>query len=181
MLKTFRDIRETIGSFISIVAVIIIGCFFFSGITAGSNAVTNQVEDYYSSQNYASARAEFMYVNSPTVDKIAAAKGVKRAAGYNTFYTQTKIKGIRCDVTVTTLTDGIDTPYIVSGRLPESGAKEIVIDKVAADARNIRVGDRIEFDIAAVDNITLVMSVQGSGGQTPQYTTHTREIGRAHV
>lgn len=177
MLKTFRDIRETIGSFISIVAVIIIGCFFFSGITAGSSAVTNQVEDYYSSQNYASARAEFMYVNSPTVDKIAAAKGVKRAAGYNTFYTQTKINGIRRDVTVTTLTDGIDTPYIVSGRLPESGAKEIVIDKVAADARNIRVGDRIEFDIAAVDNITLVMSVQGSGGQTPQYTTHTRSIG----
>ncbi len=177
MLKTFRDIRETIGSFISIVAVIIIGCFFFSGITAGSNAVTNQVEDYYSSQNYASSRAEFMYVNSPTVDKIAAAKGVKRAAGYNTFDTQTKINGIRRDVTVTTLTDGIDTPYIVSGRLPESGAKEIVIDKVAADARNIRVGDRIEFDIAAVNNITLVMSVQGSGGQTPQYTTHTRAIG----
>ena len=67
MLKTFRDIRETIGSFISIVAVIIIGCFFFAGITAGVNAVTEQVDDYAASQHYATAYAEYMYVNSPAV------------------------------------------------------------------------------------------------------------------
>ncbi len=28
MLKTLRDIRDTIGSFISIIVVIIVGCFF---------------------------------------------------------------------------------------------------------------------------------------------------------
>lgn len=176
MLKTLRDIRETIGSFISIVAVIIIGCFFFSGITAGSNAVTRQVNDYYDSQHYATARAEYMYVNSPAVEKIAETAGVKEAAGCNTFYTQTKLKGGRTDVTLTTLTDGIDVPHITSGRLPEAGKREIIIDSVAADARGIKIGDTLSFDIATVKNITLTMSVQGSGGQTPQYTLSTEQM-----
>lgn len=169
MLKTFRDIRETIGSFISIVAVIIIGCFFFAGITAGANAVTEQVNDYSASQRYATARADYMYVNSPAVDDIADSDGVSAAAGYNTFYTQTRIGGMRRDVTITTLTDGIDVPYIISGKLPTAGANEIIIDEVSADKLGIKTGDTVAFDIAAVSKITLTMSTQGSGGQTPKY------------
>lgn len=169
MLKTFRDIRETIGSFISIVAVIIIGCFFFAGITAGVNAVTDQVDDYAESQCYATAYAEYMYVNSPAVDEIAKERGVKTASGYNTFYTQTKIGGMRRDVTITTLTDGIDLPYMISGRLPTAGAKEIIVDQVSAEKRGVKVGDKLSFDVATVSKITLTMSMQGSGSQTPQY------------
>ncbi|MDE7107592.1 MAG: hypothetical protein K2O39_04640, partial [Clostridiales bacterium] len=157
MLKTFRDIRETIGSFISIVAVIIIGCFFFAGITAGANAVTDQVDDYAKSQRYATAYAEYMYVNSPAVDEIAEESGITVAAGYNTFYTQTKISGMRRDVTITTLTDGIDLPYMISGKLPTVGAKEIIIDEVSAEKRGINVGDRLAFDVATVSKITLTM------------------------
>ncbi len=176
MLKTFRDIRETIGSFISIVAVIIIGCFFFSGITAASNAVTRQVDDYYDSQNYSTARVEYMYVNSPAVDKIAAADGIDVAAGYNTFYTQTKLGGVRTDVTITTLTKGIDEPYMVKGRLPLTGQNEIIIDSVAADERGVKVGDVLSFDIATVKSINIVMSELGAGGQTPQYTVSTENV-----
>lgn len=169
MLKTFRDIRETIGSFISIVAVIIIGCFFFAGITAGSNAVTLQIDDYARAQGYATARADYMYVNSPAVEDIAKTKGVTAAQGYNTFYTQTKVNGIRRDVTVTTLTDGIDVPYMTDGKMPEPGAAQIIIDSVSADKLGIKVGDSLTFDVATVSKITLNMSTQGSGGQTPKY------------
>ncbi len=170
MLKTLRDIRETIGSFISIVAVIIIGCFFFAGITAGSNGVTDQVNDYYESSNYATARAEYMYVNSPAVAEIAGERGVKKAAGYNTFYTQTQLNGMRRDLTITTLTDGIDEPHIISGRLPERGKNEIIIDRVSAENFGIRIGDVVSFDVATVDKITLTMSTQGSGERTVQYS-----------
>lgn len=169
MLKTFRDIRETIGSFISIVAVIIIGCFFFAGITAGVNGVTDQVDEYAASRHYATAYAEYMYVNSPAVDEIAKENGVKAAAGYNTFYTQTKINGMRRDVTITTLTDGVDLPYMITGKLPTVGAKEIIVDQVSAEKRGVKVGDKLSFDVAVVSQITLTMSTQGSGGQTPQY------------
>ncbi|MCH5154437.1 MAG: ABC transporter permease [Clostridiales bacterium] len=176
MLKTFRDMRETIGSFISIVAVIIIGCFFFAGITAGSNAVTDQVNDYAESQHYATARADYMYVNSPAVDEIASDEKVKRAAGYNTFFTQTRVKGIRRDVTITTLTDNIDIPYMISGRLPEKNAKEIIIDQVSADKLGVKVGDGISFDIATVSQIALTMSTQGTGGQTPKYELSYKDV-----
>ncbi|MDE6401197.1 MAG: ABC transporter permease [Clostridiales bacterium] len=173
MLKTFRDIRETIGSFISIVAVIIIGCFFFSGITAGSAAVTRQVDDYYSAQSSAAVRAEYMYVNAPAVAEIAAADGVEKAAGYNTFHTQTRIDGTRLDMTITTLTDGIDMPYIISGKLPQNGAPEIIIDEVAASAHGIKVGDVLSFDIATMKKISIEMSMQGTGGD---YTTETVSV-----
>ena len=100
MLKTFRDIRETIGSFISILIVIFIGCFFFAGIAEATTSVTAQVEDYCAAQNIASARATFMFVNSAAVDEIAEDGGIKKAAGYDTFYT--KIKGSRTDITLST-------------------------------------------------------------------------------
>ncbi|MDE6201305.1 MAG: ABC transporter permease [Clostridiales bacterium] len=127
------------------------------------------MDDYAKSQHYATAYAEYMYVNSPAVDEIAKDGGVKVAAGYNTFYTQTRISGIRRDVTVTTLTDGIDLPYMISGKLPTAGANEIIIDQVAADKLGVKVGDKLSFDIATVSKITLTMSIQGSGEQTPQY------------
>lgn len=172
MLKTLRDIRETIGSFISIVAVIIIGCFFFAGITAGSNAVTQQVEDYYRDRNYATARAEYMYVNSAAVGEIAAVAGVKKAAGYNEFHTQTRISGIRRDIALTTLTDGIDDQLLLSGRLPVRGDKrEMIIDTVAAGSLGIAIGDVLAFDIDAVSRIDIAMSVQGDGEHTLKYAT----------
>lgn len=174
MLKTFRDIRETIGSFISIVAVIIIGCFFFAGITAGSAAITNQVYDYYSLSNYATSRAEYMYVNSTAVAEIAAESGVKKAAGYNTFHSQTAVGGKKIDLTVTTLTDGIDEPTIVSGAMPAHG--EILVDTVAAERHNINIGDTLDFDIATLKTITLEMNTQNSGEQTAQYTTETESV-----
>ncbi|MBD5131252.1 MAG: ABC transporter permease [Clostridiales bacterium] len=167
MLKTFRDIRETIGSFISIVVVIIVGCFFFAGITAGSTAVTRQVSDYYESSNFASARAEYMYVNAPAVDEIAKENGVKKAAGYNTYYTQTRIGKTKLDMTITTLTDGIDTPNMIKGELPKKG--EMIIDSVTADKYGIGAGDYLSFNIDTLTKITLTMSTQSGGGQTPQY------------
>ena len=174
MLKTLRDIRETLGSFISIVAVIVIGCFFFAGITAGSNAVSKQVRDYYSSSNYATARAEYMYVNSRAAEEIAALSEVEKAAGYNTFHTQTRIGKDKLDLTVTTLTDGIDEPYIVDGEMPRTG--EMLVDSVTADTYGVKPGDVLDFDIATLVKISLIMSEQGTGGQTPKYTTETRAV-----
>ncbi len=141
---------------------------FFAGIAAASAAVTDQVKDYYASQNLASARAEYMYVNSTAVNEIAAADGVKKAAGYDTYYTRTQsIDGIMLDITVTTLTDGIDEPYMTSGRLPKDGAREIIIDDVFADKHGVKAGDIIEFEINALKKMTL--SVSPSVQYVPEY------------
>lgn len=172
MLKTLRDIRDTIGSFISIIAVIVVGSLFFAGITSGSAAITRQVRDYYASSNYATAYGEYMYVNSSAVDEIAKVRGVTVAAGYNTFYTQTAIGRSRYDVTVTTLTPGIDEPYIISGAMPESG--EILIDEVSAETFGIALGDSISFDIPTLERMILVM--RGGNQSAPQYTQQTKAV-----
>ncbi|MDE7464297.1 MAG: FtsX-like permease family protein, partial [Clostridiales bacterium] len=160
MLKTFRDIRETIGSFVSIVLVIFIGCFFFAGIIEATTAVTNKVEDYCTAQNLASARATYMFVNSAAVDEIEAADGVTKAAGYDAFYT--KLKGTRTDINITTLTDGIDTPDILRGKAPKGG--EIIIDSVYADAHKVKLGDELTFSVDALKSLALT-----ADGYTAEY------------
>ena len=175
MLKTLRDIRDTIGSFISIIVVIIVGCFFFAGITSGSNAVTKQVRDYYASSNYATARAEYMYVNSAAVEEIAAEKGVQKAVGYSSFYTQTAVGKNKVDLSISTLTTGVDDPYIVSGNMP-TAKNEMLIDSVSADTFGISVGDTLSFDIATLEKITLSMRDLPGGGQTPQYEQSHKSV-----
>ncbi len=174
MLKTLRDIRETIGSFISILLVLFIGCLFFAGVAEGSSSTTNQVHDYYDSQLYATARADYMYVNAPVVDEIKATEGVIAAAGYDTFNTKTKVDGIRYDMTITTLTDGIDVPFIMDGRLPEDGKNEIIIDKVFADAHGVGIGAKLDFSIATLKSIELKMG--GFGDATAQYTPEYENV-----
>ena len=165
MLKTFRDIRETIGSFISILVIIFIGCFFFAGIGEGAAAITAQVEDYYIAQNLADARGEYMFVNSAAVADIAATDGVIAAAGYDTYHTRTtSFGGIRYDMTVNTLARGIDEPKLTDGRLPEAGKREMIIDSVFANKHGAEIGDKVEFDIQALKKIKLALN------PTLQYT-----------
>ncbi len=171
MLKTLRDIRETVGSFISILIIIFIGCFFFAGVAGGSTSTTRQVEDYYEQCNYATARGEYMFVNQTAIDDILAnTEGVEKAAGYDTFNTKTQFDGIRYDMTISTLTDGIDEPYLLDGRLPEKGKRELIVDSVFSDAHGLKIGDSLHFSVATLKSIKLEMSEQGSGDSTPKYT-----------
>ncbi len=171
MLKTFRDIRETIGSFISILIVIFIGCFFFAGVAEGSASMTNRVDDYYVSQNLASARAEYMYVNSAAVDEIASSDKIEKAAGYDTFNAKMRHNDVRYDITLTTLTSGIDDPYLMTGRLPVSGEKELIIDKVFADAHGVNIGDEIKVEINTLDRISVNFDAADGGVQyVPTYS-----------
>ncbi|MCH5350614.1 MAG: FtsX-like permease family protein [Clostridiales bacterium] len=177
MLKTLRDIRETIGSFISILLVLFIGCLFLAGVAEGSSSTTNQIKDYYASQLYATARAEYMYVNAPAVEELREENGVIAAMGYDTFNTKTKVRGIRYDMTITTLTDGIDVPLITAGRLPEKGENEIIIDEVFADAHNVEIGAKLDFSIATLKSIKLEMSALGADDETPKYTPEYENVG----
>ena len=157
MLKTLREIRETIGSFISILVVIFVGCFFFAGVAEAVSSTTNRIEDYYVSQNMATSRAEYMYVNSAAVEEIAGSRGVERAAGYDTFYSKTRLGGVRYDISITTLTPGIDDPYMIEGNLPALNAGEIIVDKVFADAHGAKIGDTLSFDINELTKISLIV------------------------
>lgn len=177
LIKTFRDIRETIGSFVSILIIIFIGCFFFAGITEATSSITRQVDKYFELQSIADARAEYMYVNSPAVDVVASSEGVEKAAGYNTFHSKAKFDGARFDITITTLTDGIDEPYIVSGRMPEPNKNEMIIDSVFADAHSVPLGTKLTFEVNTLEKMVLELSADAQNGDTTvKYTPQYRRV-----
>lgn len=127
------------------------------------------MHDYYADSDYASVRAEYMYVNSLAVAEIANEPEVERAAGYDTFNTRITANGVRYDMTIYTLTEGIDEPTIISGELPAPGENELIIDEVFAKAHGVRVGDLLAFDIARLRRIMLAQETQGTGGDTLKY------------
>lgn len=175
-LKTLRDIRDTIGSFISILIIIFIGCFFFAGVAEASSVTTRRVKDYCEAQNIADARAEYMFINSTAVEEIANDPAVSKAAGYDSFDSKTVFGGIRYDINLTTLTDGIDEPYVLEGRMPDLGKNEMLVDGVFAEAHGLGVGTTLRFEVDTLDKIVLEMSEQGSGASTAKYTPEYEKV-----
>lgn len=124
------------------------------------------MSEYFAEYDYADARAEYMYVNQAAVSQMESHAEITRARGFNTFYSKTRVGGSLYDITVTTLTDGIDTPNIQKGAMPESG--EIIIDSIFSEAHGVRVGDTLSFDVATLKNIELSIT-DGSVRYIPEY------------
>ena len=63
-LKLFRDIKSSIGGFVSIMFVIGIGAAFFSGLLNSSKSVDNLISTYYESQNFSDYVAYFRGISN---------------------------------------------------------------------------------------------------------------------
>ncbi|EIA25435.1 hypothetical protein SFBSU_006G128 [Candidatus Arthromitus sp. SFB-mouse-SU] len=59
LLKLFRDIKTSLGGFISIIFVIGVGSVFFSGLSNSVSSVRNLIENYYENQKFMDYTAYF--------------------------------------------------------------------------------------------------------------------------
>lgn len=167
LLNLRRDIRRTLGQFVSILLVVAVGCFFFAGMTEASSGIERQMQDFYRTQNFADSTGYFMYVNSLAVDEIRQSEGVTYAEGRNTFYTDTTLGGSSYDLVVSTLTEHVNLPYLRDGELPRSG--QCLVDYIFADAHGLKTGDRITFDVDTLRRLNLTFVE----GKDPIQTLHT--------
>ena len=69
LLKLLRDIKTSIGGFISIIFVIGIGSAFFSGLLNSVNSVDNLINNYYEQQNFMDYIAYFKGVSEEEILK----------------------------------------------------------------------------------------------------------------
>ena len=143
--KLFRDIRRGLGQFLSMMLVIAVGCFFFAGMNEASYNLKKSVRTYYDEQNLAAVTGGFLVANDAAVELVAARDGVLGAAGayrFDTFFTYHG--SARVDATVTTLSEGFNTPLMETGRAPTS-RDECIIDVTYAEAAGIQIGSEISL------------------------------------
>lgn len=156
LLKLFRDIKVSIGGFISIIFVIGIGSSFFTGMSSSTKSIENLVNKYYTEYNFLDYVGYFNGVTYEDLELYKDNKDIEDFELRHSFDTQVYINGKNTYLRVHTLTDDINKPYIHEGSLPEVG--EIVVDKLYADLNKLKIGDNIDFDY---NNIPFSLKISG--------------------
>lgn len=144
LLKLFRDIKISIGGFISIIFVIGIGSSFFTGLSSSTRSIDDLVNEYYTEYNFLDYVG---YFEGVTYDDLISYEDNKEIQDFelrHSFDTQVYINGRNTDLRVHTLTQDINKPYLHEGNLP--GVGEIVVDKFYCELNNLNIGDNIEFE-----------------------------------
>ena len=163
--RLFRDIKMSLGQFISILLVIAVGSYFFAGMLESSKSIGNQMDDFYKSQNFADATGSFIFANDKAVenvserDDVIAAEGRFQTSG-NLYLEQSK----QYNMMLTTLTESINIPYINSGALPKFD-NECMVDLAFAVAMDLEVGDTVKLFSSEIKSIDIDIS----GGIEPTF------------
>lgn len=132
MLKksTFREIRSSLGRYIAIMAIVALGVGFFSGLKVTREAMVSTASDYLAdSQFFDYQIMSTLGFTESDVKALAGEDHVAAAAGSISVDALYRADGDEVDrvVKLHSVTDGVNTLELKSGRLPEA-EDECVVD-----------------------------------------------------
>ncbi len=133
MLKTtFREIRQSLGRYMAILAIVGLGVGFFAGLKATKPAMTEAVEDYLETLNFYDFRLlSTIGFDEKDIEIFQSQKGVETAAGSYSFdiICQDSVNDNSFVVKTHSITPGVNEMYLTAGRMPEK-ASECVADSL---------------------------------------------------
>lgn len=146
---TLRELRRSMGRFISIFAIIALGCGFFSGVKATMPDMTQTAEDYFMTQQLMDLRLlSSIGVKSDDVTAVRRAQNVESAAaGYSkdVFYRYDDQNCVLKVMSVPNETMAVmNKPVLLEGRMPEKSGECVVEVKMNSPA-TFRIGNTITF------------------------------------
>jgi len=168
-LKLLRDIRHSVGQYVAIAVVIILGVAAYAGMMSASASLKQNVDQFYAEQNLADLWVTVPGAGPSMIAAVRALPGVQAAdgrvaltgtAGANSF----TVHAIPSDPTV-------NIPLVERGSLPQS-ANECIVDRGYADVNRLQVGDTITVSIGGASHDLTVSGVFNS----PEYLYLTKDI-----
>ena len=150
----FQTIRTSKKRFFSISIITILGVAMFSGLQAGCKDLRESADAFYDGQNLHDL--SIVSTLGLTDDDVEALEQVKQVDWVEGIYSET-LKAEVCDsdisLTVETLSEkGIDTPYVLEGRLPKTNKEVAVTEKFLSDT-NASLNDTLTFDLDEDSNL----------------------------
>ena len=125
---TFREIKRTLGRYLTILAIIALGVGFVVGLKITRSVMVATVSDYVSDQNlYDYELLSTLGFTEDDVEVFARMSDVSAAVGSISTDLLYESGEDELAVTFLSITEGVNESYLVAGRMPES-ANECVVD-----------------------------------------------------
>ena len=152
-----RNIGKQKVSYLSIIVIAFMGVTAFLGIDYSAGALRKSGSDVYNEVNFRDIEiVSTLLMSDEDMDAILKTEGVQGAEAVWQTGAKAAAGQVRQDVGVISLTERVNLPQLVEGRLPAE-AGECAVERRLAEEMGWRVGDRIELTDAK--------------GQTAQYLT----------
>ena len=150
-----RTIRGSMKRFLSIVVICALGATMLTGLSMACIDLRAAASALYSSQHLFDISVQSTYgLTDEDIAELAAVDGVAQSEGGFEETTYTLVDGLRATITVKALlASGMNEPYVVEGRLPESADEVAVTEKYLKDSGK-QIGDTLEFEDAEQDDPT---------------------------
>lgn len=138
-----RKIKSSLGRFIAITLIILLGVMLFTGIKSSGPDLYHNADTYFKNQKLSDVQ-----ITSPvgvTSENIAQAKTIKNATVETRKITTVSEKNGSniFQLYSTSAKDKLNQPKIVSGRMPKN-SNEIILDQTASDKYNLN--QEIQFE-----------------------------------
>ncbi|MBO6123177.1 MAG: FtsX-like permease family protein [Methanobrevibacter sp.] len=167
--KMLRDISRHKAQFISIFLMAFLGVFVFAGVGGESVGLEVNSNDFYEETNLADGWIYSAYINDLfmyQVDCLGATTDMERQAVVDS------VADFDNDPDVTlhfVENNTISKFYLIEGKKLDINDKDGVwLDKSFADAKGLKVGDKIKFEF---ENYTIEKKIRGLG-YSPEYVYH---------
>lgn len=141
---SLREIKQSLGRYLAILAIVALGVGFFSGLKITRNVMTASAEEYLREGQFFDYRLLSTFgFEAEDVEKLAGKEGVRAAEG--AFFTDVIYLDAEQNERVIkahSLTESVNGVKLVAGRMPEK-ADECVVDSLLYDESAI--GSKIVF------------------------------------
>lgn len=150
--KMLRTIRGTLGQFLAVVAVVMVGIAIYISMTTASYNMTRSKDTFYQENNFADYYFHIIKAPESVTKQIEAIAGVTKATGrIQKDLTIIKADGQRATARLTSYPLPMDTEvnrlHLMTGQLfekyPQSGGIEILLDPQYAAKNHLSPGDSI--------------------------------------
>jgi putative ABC transport system permease protein len=151
-VRLLRNIKNSKGQFISILAVIITGLFIFVAMNNASTNLRTSLEEYYEITNFADAYVDVMKIPDNEVEEIIGREGIVNAEARVVmdvpFITDNKDEKVNVrTISVGGTSNEINKLYMEEGKR-DLGPKDCIVIGQFARARGIQVGDEISIQLS---------------------------------
>ena len=164
--KMLRDIIHYKVQFISIFLMAFIGVLVFSGMYADTNSFETTLDDYYAETNLADGWIYSDYLVDEFLDQVYLLGATTQMERQLVVDSHAKLDNAP-DITLHFVENNtISKFYLIEGKaLDINDSEGVWLDKSFADARNLKIGDKITFES---NGIEITKTIRGLG-YSPEY------------
>ena len=145
-IELFHDIRQSFVSFTAIVIFVALATGLYTGISQTGKTLDSSIETQYTLECFHNFALSYPYgFDGDFIDSLTEDGLVDCAEGCYETYRYLESEENRCQIKLSSLTEKIDRPTLVSGTMPKK-AGEAAVNIHWAESNHIEIGDTLRFE-----------------------------------